>query len=212
MTISLRKTRSSASNAVCREMHYVCIVLSRRESVGPRHSLIRARASISSSGNLDLHGSGERSWKTYTAGHYEFLVAFEPLCPALFHPFSLLKSANSGRWKEINRECQKRRERDLFIITCGVCRVEFDGRPRKKVFFHRDLSARVSSRRSYVTGVAFVPLLAPSSTIGASNGLNFDKFRTCEKKCSCNIDVREVNVEYRPPCKCFEVFFFFLLL
>lgn len=111
MTVSLRKTRSSASNAVCREMHYVCIVLSRRESVGPRHSLIRARASISSSGNLDLHGSGERSWKTYTAWHYEFLVAFEPLCPALFHPFSLLKSANSGRWKEINRECQKRRRR-----------------------------------------------------------------------------------------------------
>lgn len=108
----------------------------------------------------------------------------------------------------------RRGERDLFIITCGVCRVEFDGRPRKKVFFHRDLSARVSSRRSYVTGVAFVPLLAPSSTIGASNGLNFDKFRTCEKKCSCNIDIREVNVEYRPPCKCpcFEVFFFFASL
>lgn len=112
MTVSLRKTRSSASNALCREMHYVCIVLSRRESVGPRHSLIRARARQHF---LERKSGPPRERREIVedvyAGHYEFLVAFEPLCPALFHPFSLLKSANSGRWKEINRGCQKRRGR-----------------------------------------------------------------------------------------------------
>lgn len=76
-------------NSVCREMHYVCIALSRRESE-TRHSLIRASATlgISSCGNL-VHGRKEYTRTLWIPSRAPATLS------ALFHFFSLLKSATS---------------------------------------------------------------------------------------------------------------------
>lgn len=93
-------------------MHYVCIVLSRRESVGPRHSLIRARAPAFPRAEIWTSTGAERDRaRRIRPGIMNSWSRSSHFVPRFFIPFLYWNRPTRGRWKEINRECQKRKER-----------------------------------------------------------------------------------------------------